>query len=807
MYADLKFALRQLRKSPGFAITAILTLALGIGLNTAVFSFMDALVLHPLAVPDMSHVVTVEEEAQDRADGQWVTLANYQDWGAQSRSFEDLAVRANRAMSLTEAGGATHIDAAEVSTNFFQVLRATPIMGRVFRADEAQPGRDAEAVLSFSFWQRQFGGDAGIVGRSIQINERAYTVVGVMPRTLAYPSEADMFVPFAPAADQRLNRSAHDYQVVGRLRSGVTVAQAQAELQGIAVRLAKAYPATNLGWGVKVTPLLVAVSGTLTPLYFRMVLGATGFVLLIVCANIANLQFARGLGRRNEMALRTALGAKRLRLLRQLLAESVLLGVAGAAAGLLLAKLDLQICLAFMPERVARYVAGWGHVSLNGRALALSIVLAVVAGIVSGVAPALEALRVNLVDQLKSGGRTSTGSGSAHRLRNIFAVCQIALAVALVIGAALMAKGMWAMLHIADVHDPKQVLTFQGQLPVERYNTPAKQAAWYADSLSRIRALPGVKTAALATYLPEGNDGTWQDDFRIDNRALIPGKSQSAARLSVSGGYFDALHIPLAEGRTFRESDGLTAAPVAIVSRSFAAQYFPGTTALGHRIRMGASRHSDEPWMTIVGVAENLGYDWTNPSGSLAIYLNSAQIPPTGTKYVVVAEGDPLALAPAVRKSLAAIDATLPLDAMQTYDGYIREALTGLMYVASMLGVDAAIALLLAAIGIFGVMANLVGERRREIGIRFTFGARRGDVSRMFLGRAGRLAAIGIAAGVVMAAGLARLAASLFYGVHPGDLAIFVTIPVTIFGIALAASWLPVRVASLIDPVQAMRDQ
>jgi putative ABC transport system permease protein len=807
MYADLKFALRQLRKSPGFAITAILTLAIGIGVNTAVFSLMDAIVLRPLSVPDMSRVVTVAEQRIGSSDDNWVTLGNYEEWAAQSRSFEDLSVRTSVDLSMKGPEGAIHIDGGEVLPNFFPVLRAEPLMGRVFREDEAQPGRDGEAILSYRFWQRQLGGDSHILGRVLELNGRGFTVIGVMPRTLAYPSTAEVFVPLSATAEQKQDRTNRLYQVVGRLRPGITTAQAQAEMHEIAARLAKTYPATNLGWSVTVTPLLDAVNGKMTPMFFRMIMGATGFVLLIVCANIANLLFARGLGRRNEMAVRTALGAKRHQLLRQMLMESVLLGLAGAGAGLLLAKLNLQLALYYMPERVARYVAGWGHLSLNGRALALSVLLAVVAGVLSGIAPALEAMRVNLVDQLKSGSRSNTGSARTHRLRNIFAVCQIALAVALVVGAALMAKGMWNMLHLADAQRPAQVLTFNVQLPQERYGTAAKQAAWYTDSLSRLRALPGVKAAAVTTYLPQGNEGTWQDDFAIEHRTFPPGPVPTAARVAVSADYFDALHIPVLEGRAFNGSDGRGSTTAAIVSRKFASLYFPGTSPLGHRIRMGVGRHSDDPWMTIVGVAQDVAYDWSSGQGDSAIYVNAMQMPADGTAYVVATEGDPLLVAQAARRALAGIDATLPLDGVQTYAGYIREALTGLLYVAAMLGVDAAIALLLAAIGIFGVMANLVGERRREIGLRLTLGARRADVSRMFLRRAGVLTMIGIGTGVAMAAGLARLVANLLFGVRPGDIAVFVTASVTIAGVALLSSWLPVRAASSVEPVDALRDE
>lgn len=813
MLKDLRFSLRQLRKSPAFAIAAILTLAIGIGANTTVFSLLDAIVLRPIAVPDMNRMVIVNEthkgDEQDEALGNYgqVAMGNYEDWTHQSRSFEALSVRTDAYFNLTGAGDAAHVQAAEISPNFLDLLRVQPLLGRGFRADEGQPGRDAEAVLSYSFWQRHFGGNADVLGRRVELDDRAYTVIGVMPRTIEYPSAADLFVPLAPTAAETQDRNAHDYLVTGRLRRGVTVQAAQAELQAIAARQAKDHPATNLGRGVIVVPLLTSINGPLTPLYMQMIMGATLFVLLIVCANVANLQFARGLGKRNEMAVRTALGAQRRRLLRQLLAESVLLGLAGAVAGLLLAKAGLQVSLHYMPERVARYVAGWGQISLNGRALALSLLLAVAAGVISGFAPALEALRVNLVDQLKAGGRTATGSGRAHRLRNVLAVAQIALAVVLVIGAALMAKGMYALIHRSNVFAAKQALTFNVNLPEKHYGTAARQEAWYEGSLNRIRALPGVKAAVVTTTLPEGNDGAWQDDVRIDNQPPVPGKNQYGSRLTVSAGFFSALHVPVVAGRAFSESDGPNTTPVAMVSQKFAEEYFPGTSPLGHKIQMGVARHSGEPVVTIVGVAGDVRYLWLDSAPEAAVYFDAAQLPQAGMRYAVVTAGDPLTVAPAVRRALAEMDPTLPLDAMQTYAGYLHEALTGLTYVAAMLGVDAAIALLLAGIGIFGVMATLVGERRREIGVRLTMGASREDVLRLFLRRAGILTGIGLAIGVVAAAGLARMAANLLFGVRPDDLAVFLVTSVSIAGIALLAAYLPVRRAAEIDPVESLRSE
>jgi predicted permease len=801
---DLRYAIRQLRKSPGFTIAAVLTLTFGIGANTAVFSSMDAVVLHPLAVPQLDRVVTVAEQQDLGGFGQ-ATLANYEDWSRQSRSFESLAVRDTAELSLTGAGDAAHVRAARTSANFFTVLRTQALLGRVFGESECQPGRDAVAVLNYGFWQRRFGGDPAIIGRRIQLDQRVYTIVGVMPKAMQYPSDADLYLPFAPSPQQLANRSTHDYLVTGRLRPGVSVKQAQAEMRIIAEHMAQAYPATNQGWSVKVEPLLDGINGDLTPLYYKMIMGATLFVLLVVCANVANLQFARGIARRPEMAMRIALGASRGRILRQLMTENILLGVVGAAGGLAFGALYLQIVLITMPARVARYMSGWSNTSLNGRVMAFSLLLAVAAGVISGFLPALEALRVNVVEQLKSGSRGTTGSGRTHRLRNIFAVAQISLAVALVIGAALISKGMNSMLHRADGCHPSKILTFNVQMPPARYDNPRKLAAFYADSLTKLRALPGVTHAEVSSALPYSDNG-WMQDMAIENRPVVPGKFQSALHLQVSQGYFDAFHIPIVAGRAFSASDTLDTLPVAVVSQQFVARYFPGENPIGRRIRMGRA-DSKDPWLTIVGIARETSYSTWDQTRQPAVYMSAAQVPLQGTTYAVMTDGDPLSLAPAARKALAGLDPTLPLDVVMSYQQYLHELLTGLMYAAAMLAVDALIALLLAAIGIFGVMANLVGERTREIGLRLAVGARRADVLGMILGRASWLTAAGIGAGLVLAFGLARMVANLLVGVRPDDPAVFAGITATIAAIALVASWIPAYRAARIDPMEALRDE
>jgi putative ABC transport system permease protein len=802
---DVQFAFRQLRKSPGFTITAVLTLAVGIGANTATFSIMDAVVLHPLAVPDLNHVVTVYER-QNSGDGQWVALANYEDWQRQSHSFESMAVRRSADMSLTGAGDASHVQADLTTPSFFTVLRTNPFMGRVFNEAETQPGRGSVAVLSYAFWKSRFAADPAVLGKTVDLDQHAYTVIGVMPKSMQYPTSADLFLPFTPTDAQLNNRSSHDYLVVGRLRDGVTMGQAQADLMVVAEHLAQAYPATNQGWTVKAETLLADINGDYTPLFFNLIQGAALFVLLVVCANIANLQFARGIARRPEIAMRTALGAGRGRLLRQLLTENILLGLIGGLGGLVFAQLEIRVSEMTMPEMVARYLTGWVNISLNGRAMALSLLLALLAGAVSGFAPALAALRINLVDQLKAGSRSVVGAGRGQKLRTLLAVSQISLAVALVIGAALMCKGMYGMVHLVDRYDPDHKLLFDVHLPAARYDTPQKTAAWYNQSLEKLRALPGVQHAEAAGALPYA-DRNWMDDFLIENRPLAPGKSQPAMRLTVTDGYFNQFHVGVVSGRMFTPSDDLRSQPVAVVSKSLADRYFPGENVIGKRIRMKTGTPEQTPWLTIVGVVEETTYTLWDRSKPVAVYADAAQLPQSGLTYVLSTTGDPQTIAPEVHKTLATIDPALPLDQVESYSKFMHEDLTGIFYVAGMLGFDALVALVLAAIGIFGVMANLVGERTREIGVRLAMGARREDVLRMILRRAIWLTATGVCVGLMLAFALAHGVANLLYEVRPDDPMVFGGITVAVATVALMASWLPARRAARIDPMVALRDE
>ena len=798
-WRDIRYASRQLRKAPGFTLTVIATLSIGIGANISVFSSMDAVVFRPLAVPALDRVVTIAEQQQRRGNDA-VSLANFVDWTRQARSFEELATYKLADFTLTGVGDAAQVRTSFVSPDFFSALRSQALLGRLFDRNEFQAGPDAVAVLNYTFWQSHFGSNPNIVGQSIQLDQHQYLVIGVLPRTMQYPVGIDMILPLAPTPAQLADRGAHNYLVIGRLRDGVSVQEAQSEMRLIAQRLAQAYPSTNQSWTVHVETLLSTINGDLTPLYYKLIMGATLFLLLIVCANVANLQLARGVTRRPEIAMRTALGASRRRIMRQLFTENILLALLGALGGIAFAALYLHLILITMPAQVAHYIPGWYNTSINRRALLLSLLLAVGAGFVAGLAPAVEALRIRLIEQLRAGSRQTAGAGRS-RLRSVFAVAQIALAVALVIGAALMAKGMSAMLHQADIYSPAKVLTLRITLPIKRYETAEKQVAAYSAILDKLRVLPGVAHAEVTSAMPYSDNG-WARNAVIENRPVMPGKLQTALYIPVSQGYFDALHIPIVSGRGFSQGDSVHSVPVAIVSRKFVDLYFKGENPLGHRIRLG-ELNDNGLWLTVVGVAGEANYSlWDDFQPE--VYTSAAQLPLTESTIAVFAD-NPLAFASPARKIIAGVDAGLPVDPVETYSKLVRDDMVGLIYAAVMLGVDAVVALLLAAIGIFGVMANLVGERTREIGVRLAMGASRRDVLVMILRRASWLTGIGVSLGLVSAFVLARLVANLLRGVRPDDPVVFTVITATIVIAALGSSLIPARRAMRVDPMEALR--
>jgi putative ABC transport system permease protein len=591
--------------------------------------------------------------------------------------------------------------------------------------------------------------------------------------------------------------------VTGRLRSGVTMGAASEELAAIAAGIARQSPGSNQAWTIRVRKLVETINGDLTPEFTHIIFAATLLLMVVVCANISNLQFARTLRRAPEMAVRSALGSSRPRLLRQLLAESLLQSMLGAVGGLLLARLALHAIVVSMPSQVARFLAGWGDMRLSMRTLLYSVALAVAAGLLAGLWPALAGMRVNLLEQLKLGGRSVSGSRRAHRLRGFFAGTQIMLATGLLAGAVCIALSMYTMLHASARFAPRQALLLNTYLPPSHYATPVRQAAFLRDSVERLAALPGVRSAEFTTALPYNNTGVWEQELTIIGDPPPPGQARTTQRLTVSPGYLRTMGLPLVRGRGLAPSDGLNAPLVALISERLAKQYFRDRDPIGHKIQLG--RDNLTPPATIVGVVADVVYTWVDQQPRPAVYLSSNQFPASTGTYVLRGDGDVKGLASTARQALAALDSTVPVDPAETYEEFLHESLTGLSYTVVMLGADAGIGLVLCALGIFGVMSNLVTERTHEIGIRFAVGADRSAILLLLLRRSLLVTGLGLGTGMVVALQVGRVLTNILAGVQGLQLAILLTATGTVALVSMLAMYIPARRAATVDPGQALR--
>ncbi|HUJ39956.1 MAG TPA: ABC transporter permease [Candidatus Acidoferrales bacterium] len=802
---DLRYGLRMLRRTPGFTAIAVVALALGIGANTAIFSVAEAFLLKPLPFADLHRLVMVLEVVPHEATAiNSVAPATYLDWKEQSRSFEQLGGFVWNEMNLTGNGVPEKIEGVNVSANFFGILRSRAAMGRTFREGEDQPGKDGEVVLSHGLWARQFGSDPNIIGKTVRMDNRNYEVVGVMPREFDFPKSAELWMPLAFTAADRTDRARRYVEPMARLKPGVTLDEAEAEMRGIEQRLAVQFPKTNRGWGVRVMPMRLYVIGNLTAQFTLLLLGAVGFVLLIVCANVANLQFARASGREREIAVRLALGAGRGGIVRLLLTESVLLALAGALPGLWLAGLAVDLIVKSMPADVAKYIGGWNQIQLDSGAVAFTVCVAVLAGVVAGLAPALRGSRPDLEESLKESGRGNSGGRATHRLRDGLVVVQVSLALVLMAGAGLMVKGFSSLLAVHQNLSPEQILTMHVNLPdTDRYKTPQQVAAFYDDALAQLSALPQVQSAAALTSPPYSNNYSARS-LEIEGRVSAESEKPTALYEVVSPSFFPMMKVPLREGRLFDSRDTLEAPQAVIISANLARRYWPGASAIGRRIRFSLARE-DDTWMTIVGVVGEVKYVWLHSGPEQEVYRPYAQAARHFSSFALRVAGDPMQLADTARRKIAAVDPDLALYDVKTLTQVMHESTIGLGYVAVMMAVTGMLGLILSAVGVYGVMAYAVGERTREFGIRLALGAVPGGILRLVFRRGARLTLAGLAIGIPGAIGLAHLLAGLLYGVKADDVPTFMGISLLLAGIAALACWLPARRAARTDPMVALR--
>ena len=805
---DIRYGVRMLVKHRLTTFVCVAALALGIGANAAMFSLAEAFLLRPVPFDNADRFVAlVDARPGQNIDTNSVAPATYFEWKDQARSFEQMAAYQWNALNLTGEGQPEKVQGFEVTANFFDMLGVQPRMGRTFLPEEEQRGKDQEIILSYGLWQRRYASDPNILGKTIKVYGKTFTIIGVMAKGFDYPKPAEAWVPLSFDVKERAVRDQRQLWVLARLKPGVTFTQAAAEMHTITSRQAEAFPDLYKGWNLRAMPLSIFAVGDLTRQFTFLLLGAVGFVLLIACADVANVQFARVTGRHKELAVRTAMGASRGRIIRQLLIESVLLSLAGAALGLVIAEWWVYLIVNHMPSEVARFIAGWNTISLDAGAFLFTLAVAVVSGIISGIAPSWFHSQTNISETLKESGRGASSGRARHRLRSVLVIAEIALALILLVGAGLLVKGFHALLSVHENYHPESVLTLTLSLPDDQYARKPLRVAFHEQVLQRLAGIPHVESAALATSVPYANGGGADMElFAIEGRAPRErGEINSSIVATVSPNYLRLLNIGLRAGRELSDSDADGTLPVADISGVLAERYFPGENPIGKKIKIGKA-DGDSPWMTIVGIVDDVHYSWINKEPLPTIYRSFRQEPPMYTSLVLRTQGaDPVGIIPAVRSQVAAVDPNLPLFDVKPFDKLITDSVIGMAYVAAMMAILGIIALVLASVGIYGVMSYSVGERTHEIGVRMAMGATSKDVQRLILGNGLFLTVMGMGIGLPLALGIAYALSSILFGVKVADPFAFIGLPLVLAAVATLACYLPARRAVRLDPLAALR--
>jgi putative ABC transport system permease protein len=786
---DFTYAARYLRANPGFGLAAVVTLALGIGASTAIFGVANAVILRPLPFKDPDRLVRIYETNPSTPRFS-ASDPNYLDWRARSRSFAELAAYGGGGASLVGDGEPERLGGARVTHTLFPLLGVSPRMGRTFTADEDRAGAGARVVLlSHGFWQRRFGGDPGILGRSLNLDGQAYTVIGVMSQTFNFPSETDVWFPLAP--DPASRRDNHTLGVVGRLRPGVTVAQAEAELGAIAKQLGREYPASNAEWGVSLQTFRDWIVEPGLRDRIRALLYAVGLLLLMACVNVANLLLARASTRGREMSVRAALGAGRGRIARQLLTESLALALTGAAVGIALAALAMRILRKVGGDAVPRL----DEMSLDLRVLGFAIAASLVTGLLFGLAPAIRVSRTDLQNVLRSGSRVA----GAGRLRSVLVVASVALAMLLLVGAGLVGTSFVRLMRVDPGFDAEHVLTASLALPSSRYQGN-RISDFHAEALQRISRIPGVRAAGMTNIAPFSGGSTAIGFTVVGRPPLRPGEYPQADWRSVTPGYFQALRIQLKRGRLLSEADGRNDRAI-VITETMAKRYWPNEDPVGRQILTeGGSRP-----FTIVGVVGDIRDQTLEAEPNPLIYLSYRQVGWPWMWLVVRAAGEPTSIAGAVRREIWAIDKALPLANVQPLTQLVTEVAAQPRLTMLIFGLFASAALALAVIGVYGVVAYSVTQRTREIGVRVALGAQPARIVGGVLGHGMRLALAGIVLGLAGAYGLARFIAAILYGTEPTDAVTYAMVALVLATCAALASLVPARRAARVDPVAALR--
>lgn len=806
---DVKYGIRMLLKNPGFTAIAILTLALGIGANTAIFSVINAEILRPLPFRDPGKLVRVAtSNVRLHTTNGAISYPDFADWRAQNRVFQDMAAYTDASFALTGIDQPAHLEAVTISAGLFNLLGVAPELGRVFLPEEDEP-RHHVVILSDRLWKARFGGDAHIIGRVITLDNVGYTVVGVMPASFQYPLQrepAELWSNFGPLRESTDGspsmadeRSAHFLRAIARMKPGVTLAEAQANLDVITAALAKQYPDSDKYFRAHVTSEQAQMTQEIRPALFVMMV-AVGFVLLIACSNVANLLLARATARTREIAIRAALGAGRKRVVRQLLTEALLLGLMAGALGLLVAAWGIAVLVRFSPAEVPQVAS----IQIDGWVLLFTMVLSLGTGILFGLAPALQVSHANIVDSLKEGALSTTAGRGRHTLRSALVVVETALAVVLLIGSGLLIRSLLRLQSVNPGFDPHNVMTSNVDLPDAKYADPQK-AQFFRELIPQLRSLPGVQSAAAIYPLPMGGDEI-RTTFEIAGRPVPRSEEPHASLRTVTPDYFATLRIPLLQGRDFSERDDVAATPVVIINEALARQYFPNENPIGKHIKPSVATSTSQPLMReIVGVVGNVKFRNLSEEWAPESYVPYAQISFGSMTLVVRAAQNPASLAKPIAGTVRSLDKDLPVYAPKTVEQYLDVTIAAPRFNTFLLGIFAGLAMLLTAVGLYGVISYSVAQRTHELGIRLALGAEPRDMLRLVVGQGLQLAAIGVGLGLAAALALTHFLASLLFGVTATDPVSFLGVVALLFAVVLLASYVPARRAMRVDPMVALR--
>jgi predicted permease len=795
---DVRYAARTMRRSPALTTTAVLTLALGIGANTAMFSVVNAVLLRPLPYPDSDRLVQMwSTNPKANRWGMWTAYPRFEDWRRENTVFEEMATARTWVISIKGGDHPESLFGVMTSSQVFQLLRVQPMLGREFLPEEDQPGHDHVILLSYGLWQRRFGSDPAVIGRTVNVGQENYTVIGVMPADFRFPPDlrasyrVDAWFPPAPDPS-RNERGSNNYYTFARLKPGVTLAQAQAEMDAINEGLAEKH-SEDRELGVKVVGWQRQVGSEVRPALL-ILLGAISLVLLIACANVANLLLARGAVRQREAALRQALGAGHGRLIRQFMTESMLLAVCGGVAGLLLAYEGLHLFIRLAPD-----IPRLNETTIDPHVLIFSAVLTLGTGLIFGIAPALQGSRTDLQDSLKESGNRLTSGATRARARNVLVVAEMALALMLLAGAGLLVRSFVRVQQVDPGFNPKNLLTAFVMLPPSKYPEPRRQAQFFYEVMERIASLPGVECAGGADSAPMLTNDT--GPVSIEGHPVEP--EIQAERPKITPDYFRAMGIPLLRGRTFAWADNEGSLPVAIISESAARQYWPDEDAMGKRVKLEDG--SAPVWRQVIGIVGDVRQDSVVEAARPEVYAPLLQAPVPYMALIVRTRTQPAALTAAVRQAVMAVDKDQPLFQVETMQQVVDDSVAGRRFQMSLLAVFATIALGLAAIGIYGLMSYTVNQRTHEIGIRMALGAKRGEILHLVVRHGMMLAIVGVVLGTVGALLLTRFLSSMLYGVGANDPTTLLSVATLLIGVAALASYIPARRATRVDPMVALR--